>query len=52
MPNQEDILNQISTELTRVQNEPIRITTTGLEYACGQLKFSRIQADTAFLQKR
>ena len=40
MLNMEELLNQISVEITRVQNEPLRISKTDLEYAYGQLKVS------------
>ena len=33
-----ELLIQIPTEITRVQNEPVWISRTDLEYAYGQLK--------------
>ena len=39
MPNVEELLNQISTEL-KVQNEPLWISKLDLEYAYGQLELS------------
>ena len=41
MQNMEELLNQISTELTRVQNEPLRISKIDLGNAYGQLKSKR-----------
>ena len=40
MPNLEEILNQISSEITRVQNEPLLISEIDPEYLYGQLKLS------------
>ena len=40
MPKMEQILNQISTEKTRVQNEPLWISKIHLEYVYGQLYLS------------
>ena len=41
MPIMEVLLNQISTEITRVQNEPLWISKTDLEYEYGQLNLSQ-----------
>ena len=38
MPIMEQLLNQISSKLTRVQNEPMWIIKLDLQYAYGQLK--------------
>ena len=48
MPNMEDLLNQISTEITRVQNELLWISKIDLEYAYGQMKLSEKQVNTNF----
>ena len=40
MPNMEELLNKLSIEVTRVQNEPFWISKLDLEYAYGQLKLS------------
>ena len=40
MPNMEELINQISTEITRVPNERLWISKIDLEYAHGQLKLS------------
>ena len=39
-PNMEELLNKKSTKITRVQNEPLWISKTDLEYTYGQLKLS------------
>ena len=41
MPKMEELLNQKSTELTKVQNEPLWISKIDLEYAFGELKLSK-----------
>ena len=40
MTNMEELLNQISTELTRGQNERLWISKIELEYAYGQMNLS------------
>ena len=41
MPNKEELLNEMSTEKTRVQNEPLWISKIDLENQCGQIKLSK-----------
>ena len=48
----EEELNQIFTEVTRVQNEPLWISKMYFEYAYGQLKNPKEQVDNASLRKR
>ena len=40
MPNKEQLLSHISTELPRVQNKPLWLSKVDLEYADGQSKLS------------
>ena len=40
MPNVEELLNQISTEKTKVLNEPLWISKVDLKYTYGQLELS------------
>ena len=37
----EDLLDQISIEITTVQNKPLWISETDLDYACGQLNLCK-----------
>ena len=37
MPNMDELLNQISTEKRRVENEPLLLSTVNFDHACGQL---------------
>ena len=41
MPNMEELLNQISTGITRVRNEPLWVHKIHLEYAYDQVKLSQ-----------
>ena len=53
MPKIEELPKQISTEITRVQNEPLwlsKISLIDLDYAYGQLKLSE-ETNNAILQK-
>ena len=51
MPNMEDLLNQMSTEITRVQNEPVWISTIDLEFSCAvNRNYPKTQVNTATLQ--
>ena len=38
MPNMEDLLNEIPTEVTRVRKDSLWISRIDLEYSCGELK--------------
>ena len=40
MPNMQEILNQISTEITKTQNELLWTSEIDLKYAYDQLKLS------------
>ena len=40
MPNMEELLNQISEEITRDRTVQLFITKTDLDYAYGQMKLS------------
>ena len=40
MPNMEELLNQISTELSRNDHDPIWISAIDLDYAYGQMKLA------------
>ena len=40
MPYMEELLNQISTEITRVEKEPLWMSKTDLKYAYGQPELS------------
>ena len=41
LPNMEEPINQRSTETTKVQNGPLRISKKDLENAHGQIKLSK-----------
>ena len=41
MPNMEELLNQISAELSKNDHDPIWISVIDLEYAYGQIKLAR-----------
>ena len=40
MPNKDELLNQISTELSKNDTNPIWISVVDLEYAYGQMKLA------------
>ena len=48
MPNMEELLNQISVEITRDRKLQLFISTIDLDYAYGQMKLSEKQADNAY----
>ena len=41
MPNMEELLNQISVEITRDRTKELRISKIDLDYAYGQMKLSK-----------
>ena len=41
MPNMEDLLNQISVEITRARTTQLFLSKIGLDYAYGQMKLSK-----------
>ena len=51
VPKMDDLLNQISAELSKNDTDPIWIAVVDLDYACGQMKLARLkQAIIATLQ--
>ena len=41
MPNMEELLNQISVEITRDRTKELMISKVDLDYAYGQMRLSR-----------
>ena len=52
MPNMDEIFNQISSELSKNESDPIWISVIDLDYAYGQRDWHRKQANIATLQSR
>ena len=52
MPSMEELLNQISTDITRVQNEPLWISKIDLESRTVNKNYPKKQVETATLQER
>ena len=50
MPNMEELLNQISVEITRDRTKELNISKIDLDYAYGQMKLSKGQADNVYSQ--
>ena len=50
MPKMRKLLNQVSAERTRIQNERTWVSKRDLEYAYGQMKNSKKQVNTVTSQ--
>ena len=52
MSNMEELLNQISEEITRDRTKELMMSKIDLDYAHGQMKPSKETSDNVYLQKR
>ena len=50
MPNMEELLNQISVEITKDRTKELMMSKIDLDYAYGQMKLSKKQADNVYSQ--